>query len=483
LRPQTVRVYRVAARRFLAYLQTDFPQLNCLSDLCRDPHLLGWGRNLIQQDPALSTATRQTYLLKLQQLFQDLAASGHPLQPGLILLEDIPLRPRPNLPPPVRAPRRPSHVFQDLFDAHIEVLATTLRPSTIDNYRGATRCFLSFLQTEFPQLLQLSELRRDPHLCAWFRHLCQKDPPRSNTTRQKYLLDIRRLLQDLAAQGQPLQPGLILSDDIPPKPLYLPRAISPEEDQRLQQELRRIDDLYSNALLLTRATGIRIGECIHLAADCLRSLGPNQWALHVPLGKLHTERLVPVDDDVRQIFARILTLRQLDPRLERSVDFLLPRSRGWQVLYIALRKTLRQAAERVGCAPPVTCHRLRHTYATEMLRLGVSLPSLMKLLGHTDIRMTLRYLQVTQQDLQREFQLARQTAAHQHVMPQLTVPDPLSAAADLPSIRTALAATRHLLEMYRRQLTDPKDCSKLRRLDHRLLSVDLELNRIAEPQK
>ena len=52
---------------------------------------------------------------------------------------------------------------------------------------------------------------------------------------------------------------------------------------------------YSNALLLTRVTGIRIGECIHLPLDCLRHVGPEQWALHVPLGKLHTERLVPLD--------------------------------------------------------------------------------------------------------------------------------------------------------------------------------------------
>ena len=41
------------------------------------------------------------------------------------------------------------------------------------------------------------------------------------------------------------------------------------------------------------------------------------------------------------------------------------------------------------------------TFATEMLRLGVSLPALMQLLGHKDISMTLRYVQVTQQDLQR----------------------------------------------------------------------------------
>jgi hypothetical protein len=89
------------------------------------------------------------------------------------------------------------------------------------------------------------------------------------------------------------------------------------------------------------------------------------------------------------------------------------------------------------------------SYATEMLRLGVSLPALSQLQGHKDIAMTMRYLQVTQQDLQREFHQARQNAPHS--VPALSVPEP-TPTAGLPSIHQALAATRHLLEMYRRSL-------------------------------
>jgi Phage integrase family len=55
--------------------------------------------------------------------------------------------------------------------------------------------------------------------------------------------------------------------------------------------------------------------------------------------------------------------------------------RSGRALYLALRNTLQQAAQRAGCSPPVTCHHLRHTFATEMLRLGVSLPALMQLLS------------------------------------------------------------------------------------------------------
>src|SRR5215469_4655336 len=214
----------------------------------------------------------------------------------------------------------------EIFETQIDTLALTLRPDTVRTYRSGARSFLSYLRVAFPQLRQLSQLRRDPHL---------------------------------------------------------PRPLSLQEDQLLQQELRRTDDLYANALLLIRATGMRVGECVHLPLDCLRQVGSEQWALHVPLGKLHTERLVPVDPEVRKIVERILTLRTSSPQLAGPDDFLLPhpdaRHRG--ILRI-LRLVLARAAQRAGCVSHVVPHRLRHSFATEMLRLGVSLPALMKLLGH-----------------------------------------------------------------------------------------------------
>jgi hypothetical protein len=83
----------------------------------------------------------------------------------------------------------------------------------------------------------------------------------------------------------------------------------PEQDQLLQKELRRRDDLVSNLLLLQRHTGMRIGECVNLAADCLGPLGPDQWAIHVPVGKLSQDRLVPVDSFVCHIVDRLQSLR------------------------------------------------------------------------------------------------------------------------------------------------------------------------------
>ena len=218
--------------------------------------------------------------------------------------------------------------------------------------------------------------------------------------------------------------------------------------------MHRIDSLYSNTLLLARLTGIRIGECIHLPLDCLRHVAPEQWALHVPLGKLHTERLVPLDSEGRRLFA----------------------------LFQTLRLALADFAKRAGCVDtsPISPHRLRHTWASDMLRCGISLPALKELMGHKDIRMTLRYLKVTQPDLQREFYRARHNTAQPYCIPSLSVS---TATADLPGIRHALAATRHLLEMYRRQFSDDKSGRRLQRLDRRLLDVDQQLQNIAAGKK
>jgi site-specific recombinase XerD len=141
----------------------------------------------------------------------------------------------------------------------------------------------------------------------------------------------------------------------------------------LDQQLRNQNNLIANALLLMRSTGIRIGECARLSADCLRCLGEDRWALHVPLGKLHTERWVPVDSDIRSIVARIQQIRvTLSPTAQAS-QFLLPQPRGDGALYHALRAGLAKAARHAGCSTHVTPHRLRHTTATHLLRAGVDI--------------------------------------------------------------------------------------------------------------
>jgi site-specific recombinase XerD len=375
--------------------------------------------------------------------------------------------------------KSPSLALHKIMEVQIQHLGTTLRAGTVAYYRVCARNFLAYLYLNFPQLRQLSQLRRDPHLVGWFRHLCQQQL--SNRTRTAYLILLRRLLHDLADNGYRLSPDLIRPDDFPPPDHYLPRPLALDEDQRLQQQLCQTDTLEAYALRLTRATGIRIGECIDLPLDCLRRVGSQQTALHVPLGKLHSERWVPLDEETQRVLARLLDLRALatSSRLPESRGLLLPRRGRRQALYNHLHQSLAVAARSAGCTGHVTPHRLRHTFATEMVRLGVSLPALMQLLGHNDIRMTLRYVEVAQVDLQREFHRARQNTAALHAIPKLPLPATnIPQQLDLPALRQAITATHHLFHLLQPQLED-KPRRKLRQLSERLLRIGHELDHLA----
>jgi len=374
--------------------------------------------------------------------------------------------------------------LEQIFEARIDHLATTLKPGSLHAYRLVVKSFLHYLRTNYPEVDELAALRRDPHILGWLRHLCEQDPPLSKGTRFLYLICFRRLLNDLVLSGDySTLEGLIVRDDFPPLDHYLPKPLSPEDDRLLQQHLRGNDDLRSNALLLLRATGMRIGELLHLPTDCLRDLGEDKWAVHVPLGKLHTERLVPIDDDIRRIHTRLLLLRQYSAAATRS-SFLLPQLTGHQAAYYALRKALVKAARQAGCSVRPRVHQLRHTYATEMLRLGVSLTAVKELLGHKDIRMTMRYILIVQDDLQRQYRLARQNMAGLHAIPQLSIGD---STADLtpgiPAIMKSLATIRHLVEMYRRQLSDDQARSKLQRLGKRLAKIADQVDRFGDPRE
>jgi hypothetical protein len=69
-------------------------------------------------------------------------------------------------------------------------------------------------------------------------------------------------------------------------------------------------------------------------------------------------------------------------------------------------------------------------------------------------------------------------------LPQLLLLDnSLSPGPDLPGICRTLAAARHLLEMYRRQLADANTSRNLQHLDQRLLTVASELNQLIPPKK
>ena len=275
----------------------------------------------------------------------------------------------------------------------IASLQPTHRPGTCRCYQTSLRKFHGWLRTH---RVSLQALRRDD-MSRWLRSL--SDRGLHPATRLGILNEVRVYLRWLHERGaiHADPDDLIRRTDRPKLPSYLPRPLPPDADIALQDRLATSDNVYQLGLLLMRRTGLRVGELMGLELDCVRTDHSRHRFLKVPLGKLHNERLVPLDERTHDL------VRGLRRRGRKRRCWLLETPSGAKTTYHYYRRTLRIACAGLDTAGPVMTHRLRHTYATSLLNGGMSLLGVMKLLGHRDYRMTLRYTAITQETVGREY--------------------------------------------------------------------------------
>ena len=271
--------------------------------------------------------------------------------------------------------------------------------------------------------------------------------PISASERRGRVLAVNTLLNNVTEWGWPEAPSrrLLFRSDTPRIPRPLPRYLPPDADRRLAEALEHSENiLAASALLLQRACGLRIGELVDLELDCVHDVpGQGSW-LKVPLGKLDTERMVPLDEETLKLVDRIAAHRSPGrpiphPRSGRMVEFLLTHH-GRRLSQNGLRDELTRAAGEAGI-DHATPHQLRHTYATALVNAGVSLQSLMALLGHTSAEMSLRYGRLFDETVRTEYERALVLAKEQlgAVMPP-SVPVQLQTDwREAPAIKARLA--------------------------------------------
>jgi integrase/recombinase XerD len=147
--------------------------------------------------------------------------------------------------------------------------------------------------------------------------------------------------------------------------------------------------------------GLRSRECIHLKLDDLR-LSEAQILVH---GKGNRQRILPLADDIVHVLTRYLEFER--PNSDSSALFLSlkGRRRGQPMTRAGLRSLFRhhrRTSHIFGARP----HRFRHTFGADMIRAGVSVPALMRLMGHSQIRTTMLYVELSPQDVWHEYHRA-----------------------------------------------------------------------------
>lgn len=338
--------------------------------------------------------------------------------------------------------------------AYLEAKTGTCRPKTVSCLATRLAHFGRFLTEIDPQLASLADLDRCRHIEPYLAAVAAATntitgEPVSTADQARRVLAVAGFLADISEWGWPDAPTrrLLFRTDIPRLPRALPRYLPVDTDRRLTDALAASDyRLAADALLLARACGLRIGELLDLELDCVHEIpGHGAW-LKVPLGKLDTERMVPLDDETTTLIDRISVTRSTGrplphPRTSRPAQFLFTHH-GRRLSQTALRLELNRAGATAGIGH-VTPHQLRHTYATTLVNAGCSLQALMALLGHTSAEMSLRYARLFDSTVRGEYERALDRAKNRiGPLPDPQRQDPTRAGdwRQTPTIKTRLAA-------------------------------------------
>jgi site-specific recombinase XerD len=318
--------------------------------------------------------------------------------------------------------------------AYLQRLEGTHARSSVQSSASDLAHFGRFLARTDPELRSLADLDRRRHIEAYLNELSgavnhRTGAPLAASTRKERTLSLGLFFDAMAEWGWPDAPArkLVFHSDAPKIPHPLPRYLPVDTDRRLIEALRDSPNrLRADALLLLRTTGLRIGELVNLELDCVHEiLGEGAW-LKVPLGKLLTERMVPIDDDTVWIIDRIVEHRcpgrpLRDRSTGRLVEFLFTHQ-GRRLSADTIRAELHRAAGQAGLHPAPTPHQLRHTFATAMVNSGCSLQALMAMLGHVSAEMSLRYGRLFDKTVRDEYEraLAQAKASIRPPLPEAT---------------------------------------------------------------
>ena len=184
--------------------------------------------------------------------------------------------------------------------------------------------------------------------------------------------------------------------------------LSVDEVARFWSSFRNSRDLAIVGLMLLQ--GLRSQEVLDLRREDLQ-LSEAQIRVR---GKGNKTRFLPLAPEANQLLDHYLRLERPETSTNALFVSLKGPARGARMTPAGLRSLFRYHRRTTGVTM-ANPHRFRHTFASDMVRAGVSLPALMQLMGHAHIQTTMIYVQVTPLEVYQQY--ARAVAQHIRPVP------------------------------------------------------------------
>jgi integrase/recombinase XerD len=292
----------------------------------------------------------------------------------------------------------------DTARRYVAQVELSLRPSTVKHIEHDLREFGTWLAQHHAEVASCADLERR-HIEAYKSWLATTMRPRigkplNRISIKNRMINLHCFFDRVTEWGYPNGPQrpLVFGGDLPIVDKPLPRFLDDAAAAKLLRTARADTDPLARLVteLLAR-TGIRRGELLGLTVDSVVQIGSAFW-LRIPLGKLHTDRYIPLHPQLKELLDDWVTNHR--PGGVRSDRLLIERNRPLTSYRVS--QILRDQATNAGIGH-VTAHQLRHTLATQAINRGMSLDAIAALLGHKTLAMTMIYARIADKTVADEY--------------------------------------------------------------------------------
>lgn len=142
--------------------------------------------------------------------------------------------------------------------------------------------------------------------------------------------------------------------------------------------------------------GLRVSELINIT---ISDIFFDEFLIKI-LGKGNKERFVPMSKMAKEMIKEYINTERFNmvPKKGQE-DILFLNNRGKKLSRIMIYTILNIAKRGIGSKKKISPHILRHSFATHLIENGADISSIQKMLGHSNIITTERYLHVSKKHL------------------------------------------------------------------------------------
>jgi site-specific recombinase XerD len=165
-------------------------------------------------------------------------------------------------------------------------------------------------------------------------------------------------------------------------PEKLPVVLSKEEIKKLFEVIK--NPKHKLMIQLMYGSGLRVSELINLKVEDLELDKGFGW---VRKGKGNKDRLFIVPESLKSEIRKFIGMKKID-----EYNRLFTSQRGRKYSIRSLQQIIKKARKKAKINKNISCHTLRHSFATHLIENGCSVSEVQALLGHKSPETTFVYV-------------------------------------------------------------------------------------------